>query len=65
MLVLSRKRGEWFRIYLDNGEEINICILEIRDSRGVRIGIDAPPRLRILRAEHVEENERRKKGSVG
>ena len=46
MLVLSRKAGEQVRI----GSDITLVVLEVH--RGwVRIGIEAPARVRILREE--------------
>ncbi len=46
MLVLSRKCGERVRI----GEDVTFVILEVKANR-VRIGIEAPPRVLILREE--------------
>ncbi len=46
MLVLSRKLGESVQV----GDGIVIRIVEVRRSR-VRIGIDAPPSVRIQREE--------------
>ena len=47
MLVLSRKDGE--RIFI--GEDIVITIVEVAGRNKVRIGIDAPLDLVILREE--------------
>lgn len=52
MLVLSRKLGESIQI----GDGIVITILDVRPSR-VRIGIDAPPSVRIERKERHREGE--------
>lgn len=49
MLVLSRKTGE--RIVI--GDNITITVTRIRGDK-VRIGIDAPPDVRILRGEVFE-----------
>ena len=46
MLVLSRKRGETVHI----GRDITVTFLEIR-GRAIRIGIDAPSSVCILRGE--------------
>lgn len=46
MLILSRKSGQSFQI----GEEIRVTITEITSDR-VKIGIDAPKTLRVLRDE--------------
>lgn len=46
MLVLTRKRGETIKI------GSNITIQVIKTSQGsVKIGIDAPPSVRVLRGE--------------
>ncbi len=50
MLVLSRKRGEEILI----GDDIRISIVSIEGDR-VRIGIDAPEKLEILRGELLDE----------
>ncbi len=52
MLVLSRKRGESIHI----GDNIIITITELSDNR-VRLGIDAPRDLIILRAELIGPKE--------
>lgn len=49
MLVLSRKQGEQIKI----GEGITITVLGMRGGV-IKIGIDAPPHLRILRGELIE-----------
>jgi carbon storage regulator len=46
MLVLTRKPGE--KVVLGNG--ITLTVVEVRGNR-VRLGIDAPAQVRILRAE--------------
>lgn len=57
MLILSRKPGDAIRI----GENIRIVVLEA-DRQGVRIGIEAPAEVSILREEILEaiirENQR-------
>ncbi len=57
MLILSRKEGE--SIVIEGG--VRIVVLS-SDRKGVRIGIDAPPNVRILRGEIVGEvaNENRR-----
>jgi len=57
MLILSRRPGE--SLVLDGGIRIDILS---SDGRTVRIGIEAPPSVRILRGEivaSVEEETRR------
>ena len=50
MLVLSRKKDEKIRI----GENIVITIVEVRGSI-VRIGIEAPKEIKVLRGELKNE----------
>ena len=52
MLVLSRKVGEVLTI----GENIKVYVTQIKGDR-VRIGIDAPKEVRILRGELEEKEE--------
>ena len=51
MLVLSRKQGEQLQI----GDDITITVLEVHHGR-IRIGIDAPQDVRVLRRELCEWN---------
>jgi carbon storage regulator len=50
MLVLSRKVGE--KIWI--GDQISITVVRI-SSGGVRIGIDAPPEMPVVREELREQ----------
>ena len=52
MLILQRKAGEALRI----GENITVSILSV-DSGRVRIAIDAPTEIPILRSELLENME--------
>ena len=52
MLVLSRKPGE--KLFIDGN--IVVTILEVKGNR-VRIGIEAPDGIRVLRGELYEEWE--------
>lgn len=52
MLVLTRKVGETIRI----GDDIVVTVLEMRRGQ-VRIGIDAPRQMRIVRADARSEVE--------
>lgn len=52
MLILTRQAGEAITI----GDGVRIVVLGV-DRRGVRIGIEAPSAVRILRAEIVTEVE--------
>jgi len=57
MLILTRKAGE--RLYI--GENVKVTIVEIKGNQ-IRVGIDAPPDLRIYREEIylqiMEENRK-------
>lgn len=46
MLILTRKVGEMIRI----GDAVMVRVLEVRGSQ-VRLGVDAPPEVRIFREE--------------
>ncbi len=50
MLVLSRKTGQKIVI----GDNITITILQVK-GRTVRVGIDAPTDVRVLRSELTDE----------
>lgn len=50
MLVLTRKKDQGIKI----GEDITITILEIKPD-GIKIGIDAPKNVSIVRTELLEE----------
>lgn len=54
MLILKRKLGEAILITTENGEKIEIKISEISEGR-VKLGLDAPKSVSILRKEVVEE----------
>ena len=57
MLILNRKIGEAIII----GEDIEITILEVEENR-VKIGIDAPRDINILRKEiYIDISEENKK----
>ena len=53
MLVLSRKVGQRIRI----GKEVTITVVRITGG-GVRLGIEAPPDLAVIREELIAELER-------
>ena len=50
MLVLTRKANETIQI----GDDVKVVVIKTQDGR-VRLGIDAPPDVRILRGELIEE----------
>ena len=52
MLVISRKPGERIRV----GEDVTIVVLDVAGST-VRLGIEAPSEVRVLRQEVLEAIE--------
>ena len=50
MLVLSRLEGQVIKI----GDNIRVTIVEVRGDK-VRVGIDAPRDVQVMRAELVEQ----------
>jgi carbon storage regulator len=62
MLILSRRTGDAIVI----GGNIRVVVLAT-DRGGVRIGIDAPPEVTILRGEIVNQiaDENRRAGAAG
>lgn len=59
MLILTRREGD--AIYIDGG--VRIVVLSV-DRKGVRLGIEAPSDVRILRGEIVAEVEKATKGAA-
>ena len=58
MLVLTRKEGERIQI----GD--NICVTVVRIvGGGVRLGVEAPPEVPVVRAELKEAIDRERQGS--
>ena len=60
MLVLSRKIGEQLLI----GDSIVVTVVRI-GPHDVRIGIEAPAEVEIVRSELVEPAERRREPAMG
>jgi carbon storage regulator len=56
MLILTRKVGESVLI----GENIRIIVVQVRGKQ-VRLGIEAPPDLLVLRAEVKPDSEKKPK----
>lgn len=50
MLVLSRKQGQTIQI----GPDIAVTVVKL-NSGGVRLGIEAPPELAVVRGELAEQ----------
>ena len=59
MLVLSRKVGQ--RILI--GDRISVTVVRVAQG-GVRIGIDAPPELPVVREELKEELDRNQQSAL-
>ena len=57
MLILTRNEGESLLI----GEETTVTILGIKRGQ-VRVGIDAPREINVVRTELLERNKQEKKG---
>ena len=53
MLVLARKKGESILI----GDDVEIHVSEIYGGRSVKLAIDAPRHVTVLRAEMVEDGD--------
>jgi len=52
MLVLSRQMGETLVLILPSGEKIVFKMLQIRNGGSlVRVGIDAPEEIKVIRGE--------------
>ena len=60
MLILSRKEGDSIVI----GGDIRVIVLS-SDRHGVRLGIEAPSDVRILRGEIVSQVEKEKQRATG
>lgn len=54
MLVLTRREGEKITLELPNGEKIILILLNIVNSKAVRLGIEAPKIVKITRNELFE-----------
>jgi len=60
MLLLTRKLGENIRI----GDDVKITIVEVKGNH-VKLGIDAPPNIKVHREEiyeRIQEENRRAQG---
>lgn len=53
MLVLEREYGETVYLDLPDGSEIRVMVVGIKNGK-VRLGFEAKPEVRIMRAELVE-----------
>lgn len=58
MLILTRRPGERLRIVTDAGEHIWVTILGGRGNQ-IRVGIDAPKTVKVMRDEILPPEERR------
>jgi carbon storage regulator len=54
MLILTRKIGETILI----GEHIRIMVIQVRGKQ-VRLGIEAPPELLVLRTEEKPDSDKK------
>jgi carbon storage regulator CsrA len=53
MLVLSRKKDETIILKTSNNEVIQITVVKIDNKNKVRIGIDAPRDISVVRSELI------------
>jgi carbon storage regulator len=53
MLILTRRPGESIQV----GDDIEISVLEIRGNQ-VRLGINAPTDVLVLRSELIDQNRK-------
>ena len=63
MLLLTRKLGENIRI----GDDVKITIVEVKGNH-VKLGIDAPPSVKVHREEiyeRIQQENRRAQGQQG
>ena len=59
MLIVTRKKGQYIMI----GDDIEITVSKLDDG-SVKLGIDAPKEMTILRKELYEEIERENKKAI-
>jgi carbon storage regulator len=53
MLVLSRKKDETILLKTSNNEDIKITVVKIDNKNKVRIGIEAPREVTVVRSELI------------
>lgn len=53
MLVLSRKKDEAILLKTSNNEDIRITVVKIDNKNKVRIGIEAPREVTVVRSELI------------
>lgn len=51
MLVLSRKKDETILLKTSNNEDIKITVVKIDNKNKVRLGIEAPREVSVIRSE--------------
>lgn len=59
MLILSRKKAQFIRLDLGNGDLVTIHVCETR-SRVVRLGVEAPEYVNITRGELPRDHQNKK-----
>lgn len=60
MLALSRKVGESILLRLDDGREITLHVVRMERNTKVRVAIDAPDDVEIIRSEIASRWQNRK-----
>ena len=61
MLVLSRKKDEKIILRLDGHEDIELTVVRIDNLNKIRLGIDAPSNVTIIRSELDEQFDKKMK----
>lgn len=51
MLIVTRRPGEEIQI----GTDVRVAVLEVKSGGSVRIGVEAPRHVKVLRSELTEE----------
>lgn len=55
MLVLSRKKDETILLKTANNEDIRITVVKIDNKNKVRLGIEAPREVSVVRSELISK----------
>lgn len=58
MLVLSRKKDETILLKTSNNEDIRITVVKIDNKNKVRLGIEAPREVSVIRSELISKESK-------
>lgn len=53
MLIVTRRPGEEIQI----GADVRVAVLEVKSGGSVRIGVEAPRHVKVLRSELTDDHE--------